>query len=365
MSASRLAIRPALLAALVVLLALLGSQTAATQAPALSPFGPAVAARAASSPQPPALTTAQRPLAELLRPDGTLDLNGGYRGSLDPAGWRLAGGGATPRFVPATAPAAPGDEYWAAGFNPSGLDSSTSSSVLALAVDGAGNLYAGGNLMYAGGVSVNYIARWNGAARSSLGNGMSGYVYALAVDGAGNLYAGGGFTTAGGASANYIARWNGAAWSPLGSGMNGFVGALAVDGAGNLYAGGNFTMAGGKPSSYIAQWTGGVLGPVAPIVGISIQGSNVVLTWTQTQAGVARYEVYRSTQPYFTPDGGSLLDGNVLAPGVSRQATFTDPFGEPRVNYYYVVLAVGAGETKSPASRPVGAFHFGLTPGAQ
>ena len=44
-------------------------------------------------------------------------------------------------------------------------------------------------------------------------------VSALAVDGDGNLYAGGCFTTAGGTAANYIAQWDGAAWSPLGSGM--------------------------------------------------------------------------------------------------------------------------------------------------
>ena len=77
-----------------------------------------------------------------------------------------------------------------------------------------------------------------------------------------------------------------------------------------------------------------------------------------------RYEVYRSTNPYFTPDSGSLLDGDVEAPGVGNQAIFPDPFGEPRVNYYYVVLAVGAEEVRSPASNRVAAFHFTLTPGA-
>ncbi|OQY79932.1 MAG: hypothetical protein B6D41_21830 [Chloroflexi bacterium UTCFX4] len=36
---------------------------------------------------------------------------------------------------------------------------------------------------------------------------MNYRVYALAVDGGGNLYAGGGFTTAGGIASNYIAKW--------------------------------------------------------------------------------------------------------------------------------------------------------------
>ena len=44
-------------------------------------------------------------------------------------------------------------------------------------------------------------------------------VNAVALDGQGNLYAGGYFTTAGGGSANHVARWDGEAWHALGSGM--------------------------------------------------------------------------------------------------------------------------------------------------
>jgi hypothetical protein len=101
----------------------------------------------------------------------------------------------------------------------------------------------------------------------------------------------------------------------------------------------------------------------APAVSASRETNGLELRWTQTQDGVTRYEVYRSTNPYFTPDSGSLLEGDVPPPGEGSQATFTDPWGEPRVNYYYLVLAIGAGEARSPASNRVGAFHFGLTPG--
>ena len=114
-------------------------------------------------------------------------------------------------------------------------------------------LYAGGYFTMAGGVSANYIAKWDGAVWSPLGSGMNGFVSTLALDGAGNLYAGGGFTTVGGVSANYIAKWDGRAWSPLGSGMGGgfyyepYVFALAVDGAGpTVYAGGRFTRPAGS-----------------------------------------------------------------------------------------------------------------------
>ena len=49
--------------------------------------------------------------------------------------------------------------------------------------------------------------------------GAGDTVYAAVVDGAGNLYIGGDFTAVGETVANYIAKWNGSDWSPLGSGM--------------------------------------------------------------------------------------------------------------------------------------------------
>ncbi len=69
-------------------------------------------------------------------------------------------------------------------------------------------------------MSANNIAKWDGSAWSALGSGMNDAVHALAVDGSGNLVAGGSFTTAGGVSANHIAKWDGSAWSALGSGIN-------------------------------------------------------------------------------------------------------------------------------------------------
>ena len=235
-------------------------------------------------------------LASALHPDGSLNLPAGFRGSLDARGWRLASGqGAAPRFAPL---AVPGDENWSDRFAPPGpnntvaapavdgtgnlyaggvfttaggtsanhvpqwdgsswsaLGSGMNSNVYALAVDGSGNLIAGGAFTAAGGASANYVARWNGSNWSAFGTGMNSYVNALAVDGSGNLVDGGLFTTAGGVSTNYIARWDGTSWSPLGGGMNDTVSALAVDGSGNLYAGGGFTTAGGKPSAYIARWS--------------------------------------------------------------------------------------------------------------
>ncbi|HRJ11239.1 MAG TPA: hypothetical protein PLP58_21840 [Prosthecobacter sp.] len=143
------------------------------------------------------------------------------------------------------------DADWVA-LNPS--ISGANSTVLAFAVDGGGNLYAGGEFTAIGTVAASRIAKWDGSAWSALGTGMNSDVSALAVSG-GDLYAGGAFTTAGGTSANRIAKWDGSAWSALGTGMDNSVRALAVSG-GELYAGGNFTAAGGTTVNRIAKWNG-------------------------------------------------------------------------------------------------------------
>ncbi len=143
----------------------------------------------------------------------------------------------------------------------SGMSGSSEFGVLALAVSGT-NLYAGGDFITAGGVTANAIARWDGNTWSALGSGMGGgnpygppsgpVVYALAASGA-DVYAGGEFTSTGGVTANYIAKWDGSTWSALGSGVNSDVWALAADGAGHLFVGGIFSMAGTNVSPYIAQ----------------------------------------------------------------------------------------------------------------
>jgi hypothetical protein len=86
---------------------------------------------------------------------------------------------------------------------------------------------------------------------------MNGQVNALLIGPDGTLYAGGAFTTAGGVSANYIARWNASAWVGLGTGMNSNVLALAAVSSGALYAGGAFTVGWGGPfAGRFALWTG-------------------------------------------------------------------------------------------------------------
>ncbi len=133
---------------------------------------------------------------------------------------------------------------------------------LAVFDDGSGN---GPELFAAGVISIpGAIAKWNGNAWLSLGAGVNGTVRTITAfdDGTGGaLYAGGGFTSAGGQPAASIARWKNGAWSAVGSGVNGEVRTLAplvngTTGERFLFAGGNFTQAGGAPSSRMARWNG-------------------------------------------------------------------------------------------------------------
>jgi len=108
------------------------------------------------------------------------------------------------------------------------------------------------------------VARFNTQTNtwSSLGtgssNGVNGFVYALAVVG-NEVVVGGDFTSAGGVSANYVARFNTQTntWSALGTGssngVNGFVYALAVVGN-EVVVGGGFTSAGGVSANYVARY---------------------------------------------------------------------------------------------------------------
>ncbi len=109
--------------------------------------------------------------------------------------------------------------------------------VYALAKDGLGNVYAGGDFTRADKATINHMAKWDGSAWSPLGDGMNGEIRALAVDGSGNLYAGGRFTTAGGIAAKYMAKWDGTSWSALGTGVDAPVCALAVDTSGTCTRG--------------------------------------------------------------------------------------------------------------------------------
>lgn len=153
-----------------------------------------------------------------------------------------------------------------------GTTNGMSARVYSLAVSSSGDLYAGGEFMQAGGVAANHVARWNGTTWSSLGtgtgagtgtaNGVDGRVHALAVASNGDVYVGGDLMGAGGILANRVAKWNGTVWRSLGpgpsNGVNNNVYALALSSAGDVYIGGAFTWAGGPTNvtNYVVKWNG-------------------------------------------------------------------------------------------------------------
>lgn len=156
----------------------------------------------------------------------------------------------------------------APGPSGAGIDSAVES--LAVFDDGTGNaLYAGGHFGRAGDEFTDYIAKWDGAVWTELGElsatGTNAGVFSLAVydDGGGeSLFAGGTFTSADSTEVNNVAGWDGSSWSalsgPSGTGTSGdAVEALAVhdDGSGeSLFAGGFFLTAGGVTVNNIARW---------------------------------------------------------------------------------------------------------------
>jgi hypothetical protein len=116
--------------------------------------------------------------------------------------------------------------------------------------------------LLAGGAEASNIARWDGVAWSPLGLGINGPVQALAVlpgsGGESDIVAAGNFSGAGGEPATRVARWNGAAWSTLGSGTNAQINALLAMPNGDLIAAGSFNKAGSVWAYGVARWDGSV-----------------------------------------------------------------------------------------------------------
>ncbi|MBK9604996.1 MAG: Ig-like domain repeat protein [Betaproteobacteria bacterium] len=139
--------------------------------------------------------------------------------------------------------------------------------VNALALDGSGNVYAGGQFTVVGGQPRQFIARLAatgaGAADPAWNPNADGMIGALAFDQAnGTLYAGGAFANIGGQARASLAKipaaGTGAAdptWNPNPTvGLVAFpITALALDGSGKLYTGGTFTNVGGQPRNNIAR----------------------------------------------------------------------------------------------------------------
>ncbi len=99
--------------------------------------------------------------------------------------------------------------------------------------------------------------------------------------------------------------------------------------------------------------------PGAPTVTISGSGANANLTWL-TVPSTNKYQVFRSSTPYFMPGDSSSLLPLFEPSGLS----YPDVGALTPVNaYFYVVKAVSAAPAAGANSNRVGKFTFQLTPG--
>ncbi|NOT77166.1 MAG: hypothetical protein HOP08_19760 [Cyclobacteriaceae bacterium] len=117
-----------------------------------------------------------------------------------------------------------------------------------------GELYAVGSFTKVAGISMNYIAKWNGGEWSVVGDGLNAMASSLCIY-KGELMVSGWFTKAGSVNVNHIAAWNGKEWHAVGSGFDSHPNDLVIY-KDELYAGGEFSTADGKPARNIAKWNG-------------------------------------------------------------------------------------------------------------
>ena len=170
---------------------------------------------------------------------------------------------------------------------------------LAVFDDGTGSaLYAGGEFVSAGGITVNRVARWDGTRWHALsgpaGIGVSDDVATLAVFDDGNgpaLYVGGRFFNAGGAPASSMARWNGNQWSAVPTGgatLNGAVRtmvAASVGGTTSLFVGGLFTQFGATTVNRVIRWDGQAWHPLQGPQGVGVEGGGLWALTAHSDAG--------------------------------------------------------------------------------
>lgn len=157
-----------------------------------------------------------------------------------------------------------------------------------------GDLIAGGDIVVAGSVPVNHIARWDGATWSPLGTGVDGNVFAILPLSDDVFLCGGAFQQAGGVSVANLAMWDGLGWVAL-PGTDGPVRSLAQLPNGDILIGGAFTTFAGVPANGVARLDpsglgagfgvglGGAATPVCNAVAVS--GNEVFVAGQFLQAG--------------------------------------------------------------------------------
>jgi hypothetical protein len=101
--------------------------------------------------------------------------------------------------------------------------------------------------------------------------------------------------------------------------------------------------------------------PDAVTITASKSGNNMVIGWLHADIYVDHYEVWRSSNPYFTPgEVGSVKLADVIPSAGTGTYTDIGAIGDVNNNYYYVVKAVNSFGLVSPVSNRVGEYDYQL-----
>jgi hypothetical protein len=100
------------------------------------------------------------------------------------------------------------------------------------------------------------------------------------------------------------------------------------------------------------------------VVTATFTGSAIELSWQDNSPGMV-YEVWRSTDPYLSPDDGtSTLEDEQVGEGAPLLWEDSAGVGDPGTNYFYIVRVRTAGGEDLGWSNRVGEFDFGIVPGS-
>lgn len=119
--------------------------------------------------------------------------------------------------------------------------------------------------------------------------------------------------------------------------------------------------ASGEGSAYVYHGSGQTPPPIAPAVSIRRSGADLGLLWTYNPANAGGYDIWWSTNPYFTPGAADTYSTTVPAP--TSVYTQTGVLGDVLHNYSYIVRGINADDVRSGDSNRVGEFEFTILPG--
>ena len=208
---------------------------------------------------------------------------------------------------------------WIADNN--GLPVSPMPQFTSIAIDAAGNVYAGAGWH---GLPPNYsgIWKWNGTVWATMNNGLptvpvspAPEITSMAIDASGNLFTGTAKILLNGGGQGFgVYKWNGSSWNSFGTGLSNLnVASLAINASGELFAG-TFNSIAHIPATSGGAWSNSVIGLPATattVRSITFDALNNIyagLGYLAEQAGSLYGSVYISNN-----NGASWTQSNAIA----------------------------------------------------